>query len=117
MTGRTTIDIARRFSTNRNADAIAVVSEGRVIEAPLPHSELVKFDGPFLVIRPYISRHPSLPSASSGPRPRQAPALLAADEKTPKAVSASPLLRALILFLLVFGDTPALLHSVYWTYA
>lgn len=45
MQGRTTIVVAHRLSTVKHADAIAVMGEGKLIEGPLPHAELVKLDG------------------------------------------------------------------------
>ncbi len=44
MKGRTNFVIAHRLSTIRNADAIIVMNEGRIIETG-KHSELLKKDG------------------------------------------------------------------------
>ncbi len=47
MRGRTTIVIAHRLSTIKDADAIAVVADGKILEGPAPHAELVKLNGTY----------------------------------------------------------------------
>ena len=46
MTGRTTIVIAHRLSTVRNADRILVFDQGRIVEEGR-HSDLVKMGGAY----------------------------------------------------------------------
>lgn len=47
MKNRTTIVIAHRLSTIKDADAIAVVADGRVVEGPLPHDKLLALNGAY----------------------------------------------------------------------
>lgn len=47
--GRTVLMIAHRLSTVRNADAIFVMDEGRVVEAG-PHDQLIKQNGPYAAL-------------------------------------------------------------------
>jgi ABC-type multidrug transport system fused ATPase/permease subunit len=45
MKNRTTILIAHRLSTVRNADLIAVLEKGKIVEGPAPHDQLMALNG------------------------------------------------------------------------
>ena len=54
--GRTTIVVAHRLSTIKNADMIAVISDGRVVEEGT-HDELMKNDGEYARLYNLQFRH------------------------------------------------------------
>jgi ABC-type microcin C transport system duplicated ATPase subunit YejF len=71
MQGRSTLVIAHRLSTVRNASKIIALDEGRVVEQGT-HRELLAFDGLYshLVASQMVSRPddlPLAPAASSAP--------------------------------------------------
>jgi ATP-binding cassette subfamily B (MDR/TAP) protein 1 len=50
MKGRTTVLIAHRLSTVRNADLIAVLEKGKIVEGPLPHDQLMALNGHYATL-------------------------------------------------------------------
>ncbi|KAL2829227.1 P-loop containing nucleoside triphosphate hydrolase protein [Aspergillus cavernicola] len=62
---RTTVMIAHRLSTVKNADNIAVISNGRVVEQGT-HEELIAFDGSYAALVKAQNLHSSLTQAQQG---------------------------------------------------
>jgi ATP-binding cassette subfamily B (MDR/TAP) protein 1 len=50
MKGRTTVLIAHRLSTVRNADLIAVLENGKIVEGPAPHDQLMALNGQYALL-------------------------------------------------------------------
>lgn len=73
MVGRTTVVVAHRLSTIRNADVIAVVQEGKIVETG-SHDELIsKPDSVYASLVQFqesasLQRHPSIGQLGRPPR-------------------------------------------------